>query len=103
MSDPQSTQDATENIRSKLEHIVETKAYVDDLEMVPWYTKELEDPKPTVRDLFETYSKVPPADVVAHIKHVRDKAFKIVYAHLTTVYKRVTMPTIRLVSLPLLG
>lgn len=78
MSGAQSTQDATENLRSKLEEIVETKAYVNDLEMVPWYTKELEEPKPAARDLFESYSKVPSADVVAHIKHVRDEAFKIV-------------------------
>lgn len=102
MGDSQSTQDATENFRSKLEHMVETKAYVNNLEMVPWYTKELEEPKPAARDLFERYSKVPPADVVAHIKHVRDQAFKIVSSSYHCI-RQVTMPTIRLVSVPLLG
>lgn len=100
MGDSQATQDATENFRNKLEQLIETKAYVNDLDMVPWYTKELEEPKPAARDLFERYSKVPPADVVAHIKQVRDQAFKIVSTSYHCISK-VTMPTIRIVSVSL--
>jgi SAM-dependent methyltransferase len=70
-------QDPAQQERSAVEQIVTTKAYVDEPELLPWYTKELEDPKPDTRDLFEKYSKVPSTEVVAHIKHVRDEAFKI--------------------------
>lgn len=69
--------DATQEERNALEQIVATKAYVDNPELLPWYTKEIEELKPDVRDLFENYTKVPSADVVGHIKHVRDEAFKI--------------------------
>jgi hypothetical protein len=64
--------------RSKVEQIVANKDYVNEPELLPWYTKELEEPKPATKELFEKYSKVPSADVVVHIKHVRDEAFKIV-------------------------
>ena len=69
--------DATREERSAVEQIVATKAYVDNPELLPWYTKEIEEPKPDVRDLFENYSKVPAADVIGHIRQVRDEAFKI--------------------------
>lgn len=76
MTEAAPARDAAEE-RSAVERIVALKAYIDEPELLPWYTKELEEPKPAVRDLFENYSKVPPTDVVAHIKHVRDEAFKI--------------------------
>ena len=77
MTEQAPARDAAEE-RSAVEQIVSTKAYVDKPELLSWYTSELEEPKPDVRDLFESYSKVPRADVVAHIKHIRDEAFKIV-------------------------
>lgn len=78
MTEPTPAKDDAQAERNAVEQIVLTKAYVEEPELLPWYTKELEEPKPAVRDLFESYSKVPPTAVVAHIKHVRDDAFKIV-------------------------
>ncbi|KAF5851889.1 hypothetical protein GGP41_000617 [Bipolaris sorokiniana] len=77
MSEQASGRNATQEERSAVEQIIATKAYVDNPELLPWYTKDIEEPKPAVRDLFENYSKVPSTGVVAHIKHVRDEAFKI--------------------------
>ncbi|KAF1835161.1 hypothetical protein BDW02DRAFT_298696 [Decorospora gaudefroyi] len=76
MTEATKAQDAMDDARKKVEQIVASKAYVDDPELLPWYTKELPEPKPATRELFEKYSKVPSADVVHHIKHVRDQAFK---------------------------
>ncbi|KAF1946018.1 hypothetical protein EJ02DRAFT_395360 [Clathrospora elynae] len=70
-------QDAVQQERNAVEQTIVTKAYVDDPELLPWYTKELEEPKPATRELFEKYSKLPSAGVVLHIKQVRDEAFKI--------------------------
>lgn len=78
MSEQAPDRNATQEERRAAEQIIVTKAYVDNPELLPWYTKDIEEPKPAVRDLFESYSKVPSTDVVTHIKHVRDEAFKIV-------------------------
>ncbi|EUC31637.1 hypothetical protein COCCADRAFT_27694 [Bipolaris zeicola 26-R-13] len=77
MSEQAPNRNATQEERSAVEQIIATKAYVDNPELLPWYTKDVEEPEPAVRDLFENYSKVPSTDVVTHIKHVRDEAFKI--------------------------
>ncbi|KAF2851674.1 hypothetical protein T440DRAFT_422227 [Plenodomus tracheiphilus IPT5] len=69
--------DDTEAERRKMEQIMATKAYVDNPELLPWYTTELEQLTPETRNLFEEYSKVSSAEVVSHIKQVRDEAFKI--------------------------
>jgi hypothetical protein len=68
---------AEQEERNEVEQIIATKAYVDNPELLSWYTKDIAELKPAVRDLFENYSKVPSTDVVAHIKHVRDEAFRI--------------------------
>ena len=34
---------------------------------VPWYTEELQDLTPSARKLLETYSRIPPDQVVSHI------------------------------------
>jgi hypothetical protein len=82
--------DATDEERHAVAQIVATKAYVDNPELLPWYTKELEEPKPEVKALFAIYSKVPETDLVAHIKKVRDEAFKVVRnarrPHINQVY-----------------
>jgi hypothetical protein len=78
MTEAAPTQDAAQEERSRVEEVVATKAYVQDPGLLPWYTKELEEPSPATRDLFEEYSKVPPADIITHIKRVRDEAFSVV-------------------------
>tara|TARA_R110002003_G_scaffold171_2_gene13849 strand:+ start:22068 stop:22367 length:300 start_codon:yes stop_codon:yes gene_type:complete len=50
--------------------IVESKEYVDNPEILPWYRKELKEIKPRTRELLETYSKIPPADVESHVHKV---------------------------------
>ena len=90
MTEPIPAKDDAQAERNAVERIVLTKAYVEEPELLPWYTKELEEPKPAVKGLFESYSKVPPTDVVAHIKHVRDEAFKIVSRRLALCTLRPT-------------
>lgn len=34
---------------------------------LPWYTAELQDLRPSARKLLETYSRIPPDQVVSHI------------------------------------
>lgn len=59
--------------------IIESKAYVDNPELLPWYHKDFVEPiKPVTKELFQEYSKVPADELEAHVKHVRDVAFKIV-------------------------
>jgi SAM-dependent methyltransferase len=68
---------SVEDIREKLAHWVETKRYIEEPEILPWYKKELNEIKPQTRDLFEQYSSIAPAEVESHIKKVRDEAFKV--------------------------
>jgi hypothetical protein len=56
MTEAAPTQDAAQEERSRVEEVVATKAYVQDPGLLPWYTKELEEPSPATRDLFEEYS-----------------------------------------------
>jgi hypothetical protein len=78
MTEATPAHDPAQEERQKVEQIVANKEYVNKPELLSWYTKELEVLKPATRELFEQYSKVPSEEVVAHIKHVRDEAFKIV-------------------------
>ncbi|KAL6708531.1 hypothetical protein ACN47E_002512 [Coniothyrium glycines] len=68
---------ATNDERHAVEQIVATKAYVNNPELLPWYTKDLEEPKPDVKALFQNYSNIPEIEVVTHIKKIRDEAFKV--------------------------
>ena len=61
-----------------VDQYLKDKTWVDHPEVLPWYAKDLVDLQPTTKELFETYSKVPPAEVVPHITQIRNKAFKIV-------------------------
>ncbi|KAG9194184.1 hypothetical protein G6011_04219 [Alternaria panax] len=61
-------QDAAQEERNSVQQVIATKAYEKNPELLSWYTKELEEPSPATRDLFEKYSKIPPADIVTHIK-----------------------------------
>lgn len=58
------------DMHKKLAQIVETKQYIDNPGLLPWYKKELAEIKPHTRDLFESYSHVPPAEVEAHIRKI---------------------------------
>jgi hypothetical protein len=78
MTEAAPPQDPAQDERRSVEQIVATKAYVENPELLPWYTRELEEPSPETRDLFEGYSKIPGADIVTHIKRVRDEAFTVV-------------------------
>jgi hypothetical protein len=100
MTEATPAHDPAQEERSKVEQIVANKEYVNDPELLPWYTKELEEPKPATRELFEQYSKVPSTEVVAHIKHVRDEAFKIVCTFYATGCHN-TMLTATVVPLPM--
>ncbi|KAL1798332.1 hypothetical protein ACET3X_002369 [Alternaria dauci] len=77
MTEAAPVQDPAQEERSSVEQILTTKAYEQNPELLPWYTKELEEPSPAVREIFEKYSKIAPADVVTHIKRVRDDAFTV--------------------------
>lgn len=86
MDEASTIQNPVEEERSRVERVVATREYVDDPALLPWYTTNLEEPQPETRDLFEQYSKIPPADVVPHIKQVRDEAFKIVRSFLNLLF-----------------
>ena len=78
MTEASAPQDAATKERSAVEKIVATKAYVDNPGLLPWYTADLEEPSDETNALFEEYCKVPLANIVPHIKQVRDEAFKVV-------------------------
>ncbi|CAN9227992.1 unnamed protein product [Alternaria alternata] len=77
MTEAAPVQDSAQEERSSVQQILETKEYEKNPELLPWYTKELEEPSPATRNIFEKYSKIPPGDVVTHIKRVRDDAFTV--------------------------
>ncbi|KAH8722748.1 hypothetical protein GQ44DRAFT_658035 [Phaeosphaeriaceae sp. PMI808] len=64
-------------MHKKIAHWVETKRYVDEPEILPWYMKDLGDLDFRARDLLENYSNVPQVEVEAHVRKVRDEAFKV--------------------------
>lgn len=78
MTEAAPMRDPAQDERSSVEQIIATKAYEQNPELLPWYTKKLEEPSSATRELFEKYSKIPPADTVTHIKRVRDDAFTVV-------------------------
>jgi len=82
MAEPTPTQDSDQEQRNAVEYTVSSKAYVENPELLPWYTTELQEPTPETRALFEKYSQLPSGDVVSHIKRVRDEAFKVVRARI---------------------
>lgn len=86
--------DPQEELHKKIAEYVHTKRYVDEPELLPWYKKDVKEIKPRTRELLETYSNIPPAEVEAHVKKVvssrcpetltqiltrvqRDEAFKV--------------------------
>jgi phenolic acid decarboxylase len=71
-------ENATHEKGNIVEQYLKDRTWVDTPEVLPWYTKDLVDLHPKTKELFETYSKVPPDDVVSHITQIRNKAFKIV-------------------------
>ncbi|KAH4263700.1 hypothetical protein HBI04_148700 [Parastagonospora nodorum] len=71
------TPEYKQEIQRKLGEYIETKRYIEEPEILPWYKKEIGELKPPARDLFEQYSHVAPDEVETHIKRIRDEAFKI--------------------------
>ncbi|KAF2822198.1 hypothetical protein CC86DRAFT_373368 [Ophiobolus disseminans] len=69
--------DPQDEMHKKIAFYIETKKYVDEPELLPWYKKELGELKPRTRELLETYSNIAPADVEPHVHRVRDEAFKV--------------------------
>lgn len=78
MAETSSIQKPAEKKPNAVENYLKDKTWVENPELLPWYTKDLVELEPKTRELFETYSKVPSDEVVPHIKSIRDKAFKIV-------------------------
>ncbi|KAH7068255.1 hypothetical protein BKA63DRAFT_423186 [Paraphoma chrysanthemicola] len=77
MAENAPTQESQSQAAERISKILETKEYIDNPEILPWYRKELDEIKPRTRELLETYSKIPSADVEAHVHKVRDDAFQI--------------------------
>jgi SAM-dependent methyltransferase len=86
--------ESLDEIHKKLAHYVETKRYIEEPEVLPWYKKNLDEIKPRTRELFEKYSHIAPAEVENHIhktvsmplscrdlqnitQEQRDEAFKV--------------------------
>jgi len=66
-----------EEERVKIEQIIETKAFLDNPEALPWYEPEIQTLAPDNSELFQEYSKIPPSEITQHIKKVRDDAFSV--------------------------
>jgi hypothetical protein len=64
------TEESQSQAAERFGKILESKEYVDNPEILPWYRKELKEIKPRTRELLETYSKIPPADVEPHVHKV---------------------------------
>jgi hypothetical protein len=70
MAQVASAEGSEQDMREKLEKIMNSKSYIEKPEILPWYKKDLEELKPRTRDLFENYSHVPSAEVESHIKKI---------------------------------
>ncbi|KAF2028655.1 hypothetical protein EK21DRAFT_101686 [Setomelanomma holmii] len=77
MAENPSSKESQSEAAERIGKILETKEYVDNPEILPWYRKELTEIKPRTRELLETYSKIPSADVESHVHKVRDSAFRV--------------------------
>jgi phenolic acid decarboxylase len=72
------TEASAQGIPNVIGQYLKDKKWIEEPEVLPWYVKDLVDLEPMTKELFETYSKVPSEEVVAHITQIRNKAFKIV-------------------------
>jgi hypothetical protein len=70
MAQPISTADSLEETHQKLKHLIDTKRYIEEPEVLPWYRKDLDELKPRTRELFEQYCNLVSADVETHIKMI---------------------------------
>jgi hypothetical protein len=67
---PEGSPEYMREMQKKLAEYIETKRYIDEPEILPWYKKDLTEIKPPARELFEKYSHVSPAEVESHIKRI---------------------------------
>jgi hypothetical protein len=70
MVEATSPESSQEDVRKKLAEIMESKQYVEEPEILPWYKKDVDELKPRTRDLFENYSHVPSAEVESHLRNI---------------------------------
>lgn len=59
-----------QEMQKKLAEYIDTKRYINEPEILPWYKKDLAEIKLPARELFEKYSNVAPAEVESHIKKI---------------------------------
>jgi hypothetical protein len=59
-----------QQMQKKLAEIIDTKKYIDEPGLLPWYKEDLPEMKPPARELFEKYSNVAPAEIESHIKKI---------------------------------
>ena len=90
-----------EEERVKIEQIIETKAFLDNPEALPWYEPEIQTLAPDNSELFQEYSKIPPSEITQHIKKVRDDAFSVVCLRLSTLSLHSSVSDPDSVSLPM--
>jgi len=62
--------DPKEDFQKKIAEYINTKRYVDEPDLLPWYKKDVQEIKPRTRELLETYSKILPTEVESHVKKV---------------------------------
>lgn len=70
MAQNYSAPDSPAETAAKIKHYIDTKQYIDEPEILPWYKKELDEIKPRIRELLEEYSKIPSAELEEHVKRV---------------------------------
>jgi hypothetical protein len=68
--DPTPPAESQEDMQKRMAHYIDTKRYLDEPEVLPWYKKDLTEIKPYTRELFENYCHIAPAEVAAHIKKI---------------------------------
>jgi hypothetical protein len=59
-----------EEMHRKVKHYIDTKRYIEEPELLPWYKKDLDELKPRTRELFEKYCHIAPAEVETHVRAV---------------------------------
>ena len=70
MAQPSSTADSPEDTHQKLSRLIDTKRYIEEPEVLPWYKEDLDELKPRTRELFEQYCNLASVDVETHIKTI---------------------------------
>jgi hypothetical protein len=70
MSTSTSAESQPKDDASKIAQYLESKRYIQEPELLPWYQVSISRFNPKARELLENYSNIAPADVEAHVKKV---------------------------------